>query len=157
MTYYSRKPTRIPKFDYSCPNYYFLTICTHNRRCLFGNGKELYTLGKMVENHICNLGHHFEKVCVDKYVVMPNHIHMILVLQEGNTVQLPQIVAQFKSGVSREAGKGIPRIQVWQRSFHDHVIRDQKAYEKIWNYIECNPLSWEKDCFYMDPKYDTGL
>ena len=57
-----------------------------------------------------------------------------------------------KSGVTRWIRKYVPDVTVWQRSYHDHVIRTQAAYEKIWLYIEANPMNWDKDCFYMDPK-----
>ena len=156
MTYYTRKSPRIPDFDYSSTNYYFLTLCTHNRRCIFGDTNHLNQLGQLVEKHIRQIPEHYEKVFVDKYVVMPNHIHIILVLMEENNKEVPQIVAQFKAGVSREAKNWFPDIRIWQRSFHDHVIRDQQSYEKIWIYIEGNPQCWKKDCFYIDSNYETN-
>ena len=74
-----------------------------------------------------------------------------LVIEEGlNNPNLNQIVAQYKSGVTRKIREILPDMRVWQRSYHDHVIRDQKGYEKIWTYIENNPLKWEEDCFYQN-------
>jgi len=75
---------------------------------------------------------------------------MILVLDSlnRNNPNVSQIIAQYKSGVSREIRKMDSSVEVWQRSFHDHIIRNQKSYEKIWQYIETNPLKWEEDCFY---------
>ena len=98
---------------------------------------------------------HYNNVKVDQYVVMPNHIHMILVLGCGEKAEknpdLQQVMAQLKSGISREIRKTAVDVMVWQRSLHDHVIRTQKDYEKIWMYIQTNPMRWDKDCFYIDP------
>ena len=80
---------------------------------------------------------------------MPNHVHLIIVIEYKKDAEnehnpfLSNIVGQFKSGVSREIGES-----VWQTRFHDHVIRNEKAYLKIWDYIEYNPLLWKKDMFY---------
>ena len=81
---------------------------------------------------------------------MPNHIHMIVVMEKGNTLTLEQIIGLYKSGVSREIRKNDVDFEIWQRSFHDHIIRNQASYEKIWLYIEGNPQCWNKDCFYID-------
>ena len=149
MAYYKRKSPRIPGFDYSSSNYYFITICTHEHHCIFGLPNCLNQMGIIAETEIMNLSVHYETVLIDKFVVMPNHIHMILVIEEGlNNPNLNQIVAQYKSGVTRKIREILPDMRVWQRSYHDHVIRDQNGYEKIWTYIENNPLKWEEDCFY---------
>ena len=149
MTYYHRKSPRIPNYDYSRCNSYFVTICTHEHRCLFGFPNRLNKAGIVAEEEMIRLSSHYKTVLVEKYVVMPNHIHMILVIEDGeNNPNLNQIIAQYKSGVTRKIRKFIPKIKIWQRSYHDHVIRDQKGYEKIWTYIENNPLKWEDDCFF---------
>ena len=149
MAYYSRKSARIPHYDYVSYNYYFVTICTHNRRCIFGSVGELSPVGQIAKEEILEISTHYSGVSVDHYVVMPNHIHMILVLQE-NAQNLNVVVGQYKSGVSRRAHKLRPELSVWQRSYHDHIIRNQTSYEKIWNYIEGNPSKWMEDCFYID-------
>jgi len=150
MAYYDRKSTRIPQYDYSSENYYFITICTHNRKCVFGSPDRLTSAGKIAFAHIVDIDKHYDHVFIDKFVVMPNHIHMILVLKSGNRADAEQIIAQYKSGVTREVRKMIPGIKLWQRSFHDHVIRNQKSYENIWLYIEGNPQNWCQDCFYTE-------
>ena len=152
MTFYSRKSARIPDFDYSSCNYYFVTICTENRRCIFGNANALNVYGIIAEKEILQIESHYEGVKIDKFVVMPNHVHMIVIL-EGQNHNLNQIIAQYKSGVTRMIRSGGANMAVWQRSYHDHVIRNQTAYERIWAYIEANPMNWEKDCFYIDPKF----
>ena len=148
MPFYSRKATRIPNFDYSSCNYYFITICTHEKNCIFGTPMQLNRLGRIAEKHILQIPSYYKTVLIDKYVVMPNHIHMVVVLNGSENPPITQIIGQFKSGVTKEIRKTNPELQIWQRSFHDHVIRDQVGYEKIWLYIESNPQCWEKDCFY---------
>lgn len=150
MPYYSRKSPRIPNYDYSQENYYFITICTKERKCLFGSIHNKNWIGRMAEEHILCIPEHFTNVVVDTYVVMPNHVHMILVLKTSGESNTEQIIGQYKSGLSREVRKRFPDIQIWQRSFHDHIIRNQKAYETIWLYIASNPDNWKKDCFYVE-------
>jgi len=144
-----RRSPRIPNYDYSLPNYYFITICTHEKKCIFGFPGEQTRIGKIVEKHIRKIPEYYDTVSVDKYVVMPNHIHMILVLKgDESNPNVPLIIAQFKRGVTKEIHSMEPNMAVWQRSFHDHIIRNQTGYEKIWTYIENNPQKWEEDCFY---------
>ena len=144
-----RKSPRIPNYDYSLPNYYFITVCTHEKKCIFGLPGDQTQIGKIVEKHIRNISEYYDTVIVDKYVVMPNHVHMILVLKDAESnPNVPLIIAQFKRGVTKEIHSIEPNMTVWQRSFHDHIIRNQAGYEKIWTYIENNPQKWEEDCFY---------
>ena len=87
---------------------------------------------------------------VDKWVVMPNHIHLILVLganADGRPQVAPtvsRVMKQFKGAVSKRAG-----IPLWQKSFHDHVIRGEADYRRIWSYIDANPRKWREDCYYV--------
>ena len=145
--FHSRKSPRLKNYDYSQPNYYFVTICTSGKRRIFGEAGNLNEYGKVAEQGLREIPKHFPQVCVDKYVVMPNHIHAILVLKE-QTANLSVILGQYKSYVARRIHRIEPDQSVWQVSFHDHVIRDQKGYEKIWLYIESNPSNWQKDCFF---------
>ena len=156
MSYYNRKSPRIKEFDYSQENYYFITVCAYNRKCLFGSVSELNRIREIVKHHIENLDKHYDNVKIDKYVVMPNHIHMILILSGNGTNDVQQIIGQLKSGVTREIRNLYPNIKVWQRSFHDHIIRSQQDYERIWLYIEGNPQCWAKDCFYVDQSLVRG-
>ena len=149
-----RKPTRIPNYDYSKENYYFATICTHEKKCIFGTIREIGRYGKIAADSIDTLSSHYSNVKIDKYVVMPNHIHMIVVIgcntESSVNPTLSQIIGAYKSEVTRLIHQSAPSIQIWQRSFHDHVIRNQRDYERIWNYIHTNPMRWDKDCFYVD-------
>ena len=155
MTYYVRKSTRIPNYDYSSNNYYFITICTHNRKCLFGGPHKLNCLGETAKQFMEDIPKYYPQVKVDNYVIMPNHVHSILIiddLEETKSITLSKVVGQYKMAVSRAFHITNPDEILWQRSFHDHVIRNRRSYENIWLYIEGNPSKWEEDCFYWaDP------
>ena len=149
-----RKPTRIPNYDYSKDNYYFVIICTYEKECIFGTVREIGRYGKIAADSIDTLSSHYSNVSIDKYVVMPNHIHMIVVIgckiEISDNPTLSQIIGAYKSEVTRLIHQSAPNEQIWQRSFHDHVIRNQRDYDRIWNYIHTNPMRWDKDCFYME-------
>ena len=149
----NRKSPRIRHYDYSTPNYYFVTICTWNKRCLFGSSHHLNTYGKIAEQGIHEMVTHFPTIKINKFVVMPNHIHAIIVLN-GN-VNLPTIIGLYKSYVTKQIHQYEPTLKIWQSSFHDHVIRNQAAYEKIWLYIESNPDNWNMDCFFSQSIIDS--
>ena len=147
--YPSRKNPRNQAIDYSAPNYYFITICTDQKACIFGEPNQLNEFGKIALDGIEQISVHYPEVTVDKCVVMPNHIHAILILT-GNGRSVSDIVCSYKAYVTKRIHEIQPIRKVWQSSFHDHVIRNQQSYEKIWLYIEGNPLNWNKDCFYSD-------
>ena len=155
-----RKPNRLKDFDYSQPNAYFITICTKNKEMLFWENVgasiarpedvRLSKYGKIVVEAIEKISTIYPVITVDNYVVMPNHIHLLLQIHSdssGRAMLAPTIsivIQQMKGYATKKIGRSI-----WQKLFHDHVIRDEKGYLKIWNYIEGNPSKWEEDCFYM--------
>ena len=155
-----RKPNRLKAFDYSQPNAYFITICTKNKEMLFWENvgasiarpekPKLSFYGSVVEEAISNIPKVYPMVSVDNFVIMPNHIHLLLQIHSdssGRAMLAPtisKVVQQMKGFVTKQIGKSI-----WQKLFHDHVIRDEAGYLKIWNYIEGNPSKWEEDCFYV--------
>ena len=147
-----RKSPRIAGYDYSTPNYYFITICTHKKTCIFGSPSNLNQYGKIAEDYLLKIPEIHPTVRLDKYVVMPNHIHGIFIIEKPEHEQALQdlsvILGQYKMSVTKKIRMRNPEMTVWQRSFHDHVIRNQAGYEKIWMYIENNPIKWEEDCFY---------
>ena len=148
-----RKSIRIANYDYSSPGAYFITICTANREKLFWNGVRedvlcsqnvpLSTIGEIVEQGILQIVEHYEKVIVDKYCIMPDHIHLILRIKsdiDGRMISAPTVstvVGSMKRWVSRQVGKPI-----WQKTFYEHGIRNQQDYDEIWNYIENNPTKY---------------
>ena len=144
--FHNRKNPRLKEYDYTTPNYYFITICTWEKSCIFGTATKSNAWGSIARNKMESISTHFVDVIVDKYVVMPNHVHAILVL-EGNA-NLSTVVGQYKSAVTKEIHELDPRINVWQTSFYDHIIRNQEDYARIWEYIDTNPARWNDDCFF---------
>lgn len=155
-----RKRQQLKNFGYSSQKYYFVTICAKNHKNIFGtiinendNVKEKYSAcGKIANKHLLQIENHFESITIDKYVIMPNHIHIILIIGCDGVSErsrpfptLSTVVGLYKSGVSREVGS-----RIWQKSFHDHIIRNEKDYAKIWEYIDNNPLKWSLDRYYRD-------
>ena len=121
------KSIRLKHFDYSQDGYYFVTICTNYHR------PHLSKLGEKITQSIWNLSE-TSGVKVDYFVVMPTHVHLILILTESK-LTLGEIVRRFKAACSKEAG-----IKLWQPNYYEHVIRNEKALLKIREYIQNNPL-----------------
>ena len=148
-----RKTTRLSGYDYASENYYFITICAHEKACLFGTIKEKNFFGKIAEEELRGIDAHYAGVRVDKAIVMPNHIHAIIAIgcdnQDQNYPSLNTIVGQYKAGVTRRIRQLAPQKEVWQRSYHDRIIRNRAEYEKIWQYIDSNRQKWDADCFYV--------
>lgn len=147
--YPTRTSPRLKDYDYSSPNHYFVTICTKDKKCLFGKPGQLNSFGMIAERGLLAIPEHYSGVIIDKMVVMPNHIHAIMVLNNV-TVPLDKLIGSFKSYVSKEIHKIQPDMEVWQKSFHDHIIRNECGYRNIWLYIDNNPMNWNKDCFYAE-------
>ena len=157
-----RKPTRLHFYSYSNVGYYFITICAENKEKLFGTivgggafdapSVQLSEIGKVVETYILSTSW-IAGLTIDKYVIMPNHIHMIMVVTGSEKYKridranerIPHAVGTLKRFVNRRVGKN-----VFQRSYHDHVIRGERDYQKIWSYIDDNPRRWKDDCFYVE-------
>ncbi len=144
-----RKPTRHPSIDYTSPNCYFVTICTHEKKCIFGTTSKLSVFGRIAEQAIKDIPGHYPEVSIDAYVVMPNHVHAIVSLKRENGVHLAKVIGDYKSGVTRKIHRISKETVVWQRSFHDHVIRTPESHEKIWSYVVHNRQKWDADCFYV--------
>ena len=111
----------------------------------------LTPIGKIIEDCILSLPLHNHGIRLDKYVVMPNHIHLLLrfVPSEGGQSRPPlqKVMQSLKSVTTRKCWQfGVSKL--WQRSFYDHVIRNETDYLKIWQYIEQNPLRWSEDIFF---------
>ena len=144
-----RKSPRIPGYDYATPNYYFITICTHEKNCIFWSGGKLNTFGQIAFDAAMQISAHFPGNRVDRFVVMPNHIHMILVVEPGGT-DATVVIGQYKSQVSKEIHKIDPKRKIWQTSFHDHGIRNYRQYQHIREYMDTNPMRWKEDCFFVE-------
>ena len=148
-----RKQNRLTEYDYSTPHAYFITICTNNRRNLFWmntgaiihDPKEvkLSKYGMIVDASIKEISKHYPAVSVDNYAIMPNHVHLLLQIHTdcgGRSMIAPTIstvVRLMKGSVSKQVG-----FSVWQKGFHDHVVRNETDYQEIWKYIAGNPIKW---------------
>lgn len=150
----SRKKIRLVGYDYSSSGAYFITVCTGDKKPLLWKNSNLDVglsrCGETVKTAIESIEKHYEGVAVDKYCIMPNHIHLILTItadESGRMISAPTVstvVGSMKRWVSKELG-----VSVWQKSFYDCVIRGEKEYFEIWQYIDENPLNWISDELYI--------
>lgn len=155
-----RKPNRLKNYDYSSQGAYFITICTLDRKCILsqivGGGVldtpkiQLSEYGKIIENQITAMNSIYNNINVEDFVVMPNHIHMLLVVSGSSGTPPPtnSAVSSFISTFKRFCNKQIG-CNIWQRSYYDHIIRDEEDYINHLRYIEDNPAKWSKDKYYM--------
>ena len=161
-----RKPTRLTGFDYNTNGAYFITICTQDRRKLLSRvvgddvlgvpkSVELLPHGKIADKYINQLNDFYDNVKVEGYVIMPNHIHIMLFVSENGTPRTSsptkqtsaasQFVSTFKRFCNKDYGKNI-----WQRGFYDHIIRNHEDYEEHVEYIYENPTRWYYDELYTE-------
>ena len=154
MPHFIRKRNRIPGFDYSSANIYLLTVCTDRFQCMFGVVSSegdtqrtiLSPLGELVEEAVLEVPAHYPNVTVDAYSILPNHLHLLLRLDPADVPNPPtvgRIIQQMKGFVTKACGKS-----VWEKGFHDRVIRSEQAYENAWNYVTYNPAKWETDEYF---------
>ncbi len=156
-----RRSIRLRGYDYSSAGAYFVTICAQNRMGLFGticDGiTQLNAAGQMVAGEWQGLVERFPGIDLDEYVVMPNHFHGILVTNNPTRVALGDTIGAFKSvtthkyiqGVQHEEWASFER-RVWQRNYHEHVIRDEADLQHIRDYVTTNPQKWELDQLHPD-------
>lgn len=165
-----RKPTRLKDYDYSKNGYYFITICTHNRKNILSNinvGEvsplpQLTPQGTIVNEYILSINEKYPSVKIDKYIIMPNHIHIIICIdnngrgnpngRENPSPTVSNVIGWLKYNATKQISETSDTKDniVFQRSFHDHIIRDENDYIRICEYIENNPLKWAEDCFYTE-------
>ena len=156
-----RKHPRLNNFDYSTAGAYFITICTQNRRCLLSRivgrglapaGIQYTACGRIAQEQLLLLEQRYPTLKIDQYVIMPNHIHMILMLEEtaGENPRptIMDVVCTYKSLTTRQCKKVHPIEKLFQTSFYEHVIRGWHDYCEIAEYIVNNPQKWELDRLY---------
>lgn len=173
--YPSRKHPRLKNYDYSANGYYFVTVCSENMSCVFSSinrntGCKLapndrkYTdtvvslsdVGLIAEQQLFDLESRFGFVKINKYVIMPNHIHAIIILDNQTAGASPRptltdIICAYKSLTTRICNKSQNRLgrKLFQTSFYEEIIRNEKAYQRIWEYIAENPRKWQNDEYYI--------
>ncbi len=161
-----RKHPRLAGYDYSQNGAYFITVCTKDREEVLGRinavGRDalgaprtiLSAYGTNVEREIEETPMHYPGVSIDCYVIMPNHLHMIIVVNRDDgaprasrptTALIPSIIAILKRKTNKAAGRPL-----WQSSYGDRIIRNEYEYLKVWQYIDENPLKWHEDRYYVE-------
>lgn len=166
MVFKIRKKIRLKNYDYSDSGWYFVTICTQNRECLFGNivaGKMVLNEFGIIVNDVLNsLPNHYKQIKLDICQIMSNHVHMVInivgahhdapiyeraihdaPLQKRSL--LSQIIGYSKMNSSKLIHQINPNIPVWQQNYYEHIIRNEKELNKIRQYIKDNPMNWDED------------
>ena len=167
----TRKTNRLNGYDYSNCGWYFITICTDNRKCLFGDIIDrqinLNDSGKMIDDQWNNIPNRYNNVTLDQYTIMPNHMHGIIQIvgagspcpnndinnnainngRGNHAPTLGQMIAYFKYQSTKQINlfNNLPGRKIWQRSFHDHIIRTDTSLQNIREYIINNPATWDDD------------
>ena len=153
---YHRRSIRLPGYDYGSEGYYFLTIVTAGRLELFGtivDGEmRLSPEGACVERVWSDLPRHYPRVSLDAFIIMPNHVHGILILgpdtgTAGKRVPLCEVVRGFKTFSARRvtAIRGVSSTPLWQRNYYERIIRDDRELQHVRQYIDANPAVWDDD------------
>ena len=174
-TKHNRRSIRLKGYNYAQPGYYFITICTDRKFCLFGaianNQLHLNEFGRIAFACWQAIPEHFPRIKLDRFVVMPNHVHGILIMTDagrgkalpcpyegkfGKPVagSIPTIIGSYKSVVTKQINilRQLKGTTVWQRNYYEHIIRGEESLNRIRNYIVNNPLSWTRDRFYSTYK-----
>lgn len=164
---YNRRSIRLKRYDYSQKGAYFVTVCTRDKECVFGeiiDGEmRLNGTGDMVRRWWCELKNKFENVELDEHVVMPNHFHGIIIIvgadlrvcpSMGKRIGLPlhRMVQWFKTMTTNEYIRAIKQSlsvpnnkRLWQRNYYEHIVRNEEDLNEIREYIITNPLKWATD------------
>ena len=164
-----RKNTRLDGWDYASHSAYHVTFCTKNRACTLGrvvteseiDGRDqcrhdeiradhvvLSDLGKECDATIRNIASNSQDVKIWNYVVMPNHVHLLVELAEAAKRPLGSVIGNIKAKVTSWAKRNGMQHDIWQRGFHEHIIRGSEDFEHVWNYIETNPAKWADDQYH---------
>jgi REP element-mobilizing transposase RayT len=165
-----RKSIRLHGYDYSQSGFYFITINVYRHQCMFGkieNARMIFNdLGKIAQEYLIDIPNHFKHSAVNEFVVMPNHIHIILEILNNHNLGIgierknkfgfliPDstsiIVNQYKSAVTRWSNRNNHIGFKWQSLYYEHIIRDIMEHTRIIDYISDNPAKWGKDKFYKN-------
>ena len=174
-----RKQIRLKEYDYSKNGAYFVTVCTHERQNNFGTVRrgdpcgrpgildrpetELTVLGSIAEKTIETVTTKYA-VEIPHFVIMPNHIHLIVILPESRATArvaptLGNFVGAYKSLVTNKRLRMCKQESsimgdIWQRGYYEHIIRNEKDYLSVWQYIDDNPSKWAEDEYYINPQGD---
>ena len=158
MKFPTRKQIRLDSYDYSQIGSYFITICTEKRARLFAmeNSMFMKTGESKMQNQILRKWvdgcmARFSNISIDRYIIMSDHVHLLITIKEQiSDVSIPDVVGFFKSHTTNDYITGVKTghlkpfcKKLWQKSYYDHVVRDQRDYNEIWQYIVNNPMKWK--------------
>lgn len=168
-----RRSIRLANYDYSQNDAYFITICSYQQKCIFGeivnDDMQLNDYGKAVQQEWLRTEMLRPSIELDAFVVMPNHFHGIFLIHNdiagsrhsairerfGKPVtgSVPTIVRAFKSAVTRRVNErlGMQNVSIWQRNYYEHIIRNEGSLSKLREYIDNNPINWALDK--MNPSF----
>jgi putative transposase len=165
-TNFRHKSIRIQGYDYSQPGTYFITMCTSQKKLLLGEVTQgiihLSKLGEIARQELEQLSVKFSRIHLDVFVIMPNHIHVLITISASDAAiqianaeafshpvsgSIPTVVRTYKSAVTRRAAmrRDNPISELWQRNYYEHVVRTEKEKEQIYAYIVSNPIQWDSD------------
>ena len=162
MTFHKRN--RLENYDYSTNGVYYLTICTEHRRqflsrivargILDAPEMALSPIGRKTEESILFLDKNWESISVHNYVIMPNHVHLLVEVKctdgaSGMPRATGAVIPGFVSSLKRYTSRNC-RYKLWQTSYYDHVIRNDRDYQAKWEYIANNPARWLEDEYYFE-------
>ena len=162
MDYPERKSIRLKNFDYSSNGCYFITVCTKDKKPIFWASEEqspprLSHRGKIVKYWFLQINEKYPEVILDKFVIMPNHFHLLLTIEKDKLLSnssptINSVMGWLKYQITRDINKSFntPGNQIFQRSFHDHIIRDEHDYKLRWEYIKANIDRWLDDTYYCE-------
>jgi putative transposase len=170
MREHRRHSIRLKEYDYSQPGQYFITICVQHRSCLFGHVEEASCLltpaGEMVDAKWRAIAERFPMVELGPHVVMPNHMHGLIHIDapgsgtpvsDKQSKSIGSIIQWFKTGTTYDYISGVktegwPSFagRLWQRNYWEHVVRHERDYDRIADYIEANPFLWNEDALHPD-------
>ena len=155
---------RLPEYDYGANGAYFVTVCTEGKRCILGHVvgggvpdapyTRLSEYGIAAEKTLLEMSAFYKDVAIEKYVIMPNHVHFIISINACGgpsrtpapaNARLPAFISTWKRFTNKKAG-----FPLWQRNYYDHVIRTEANYLRIWQYIDENPAFWAEDEYYSE-------
>ena len=159
-----RKANRLTDFDYSSSGYYFVTVCVKDRKNWFGgivkDEMVLNGYGKTTKDYWLAISEHYNNIDIDEYIIMPNHIHGIIIISsdmvgtehcsvptgKNHYGLLSKTIKSFKNVCTKHFRQQFNNNDfIWQRSFYDHIIRNEEALKKVREYISKNPLNWAID------------
>jgi putative transposase len=148
-----RQSIRLNGYDYSTSGAYFITICTHEREHLFGDivneVMQLTAFGDIARSHWQQLSQHHSNVIMDESIVMPNHLHGIIILESSvdSTKSISEIIRGFKTFSAKAINKerSLRGVPVWQRNYYERIIRNELELDRVRQYIINNPRNWDAD------------